>query len=317
MKKAVQYLSTTTGLFACCLFSTPQLYSQRAVWEGEAALKAHREEVKQNRSRRSGESNEGAGASSTQQADEGGSVVTAKASPTGKPAPVRALTSAQIQAAREAAQKARAERKAKAMQEPLIVSWPSGIQPELKWEKADIELDNYTVSQTSLQTPGNHLVSETLVGYHPVQERSANTGLTLVNRVRSDLTIDYYTFDRNALLPDLEPESLDAYVDAVASTFEGRLVQPVDLEKAKQAYGPSAADLNTRRVTYQIVERSESGGESIVTAVVTDYLLPFKDEWLVIRFTAPPQLYKSARAPIESYLLNMSKVEPSPEFSSL
>jgi|TARA_B110000037_G_scaffold160420_1_gene181148 type II secretory pathway pseudopilin PulG len=229
----------------------------------------------------------------------------------------KALTSSQIQAAKAAAQREHTVRKAKALKEPLVVRWPSTPQAQLAWERYDVEFDSYTISETKLSTTKNALVSEPLVGYYPSDEPSPNAGLTLVNRVRSDLKVDYYTFRRDSFLPNIEVETMDAYIKALPDVFEGRLIQPIGLEEAKSDYGPSAADLNTRRVTYRLVEENDVSGERIITAVVTDYLLPFDEEWLVLRFTAPPRLYESAREPIESYLLNMHLADSDTELSSL
>jgi hypothetical protein len=297
------------------LITTTASASTRQTWEGEAALKAHQERLRQEMTVVSAESETRSKVTNTNQStptlDLGTAGATSpahtpsleKSETTGQPSPARRPTREEILEARRKAAEERAQRRISAMRMPLSIAWPNAPQAPIKWENSSQKHDGYEVIQSRLKTPHNLLTSKLLSDYHPTSH-TGDTGLTLQNRIRSELKIECYTFKKNSFLPDLEPETIEAYQQALPTIYKGKHITLVAPKDAQSEAGPPAADLLTRRVSYEI--KSSDSAESTTATAVSDYFIPLEKEWLVIRFTAPPQLFHNARKPVEDFLRNLA-----------
>lgn len=220
----------------------------------------------------------------------------AQAEPVAQPAP---LTNAQIAAAKRAAEVERT-RAAK----PVNFHWPRATQPALGWNFEDRDFDGFTLPLTILRTPRHTLAGKALTGYQPpaAEDSTPGKGLELVNTSRSNVRLEFYTFRGSGFLPDLEAGAIEAYQRALPEQFGQIPLQLVDPAGAKQRFGPGVADRLTRVVRFRIYPDAtgkEPEGPAIDAA---DYLIPLDNEWLVVRFFAPVQLFAKASESVESFL---------------
>lgn len=196
---------------------------------------------------------------------------------------------------------------------PVRFSWPRTPQPALGWEFITREIDGYAIPSNVLRTPRTTLGGAALENYQPVPEGQTSSGLTLVNSVRPNLRIDFFTFRRNAFLPDLEIGAIMAYQRYLPRLFGDMPLRLVDAVRDQEEFGPAPADALTRRVRYRLYPEAEDEEPSGPAIELVDYLVPLQGEWMVVRFQAPAELFAGALVQVESFL---DRLQPEPQDSA-
>jgi len=196
---------------------------------------------------------------------------------------------------------------------PVRFSWPRTPQPALGWEFITREIDGYAIPSNVLRTSRTTLGGAALENYQPVPEGQTSSGLTLVNSVRPNLRIDFFTFRRNAFLPDLEIGAIMAYQSYLPRLFGDMPLRLVDPVRDQEEFGPAPADALTRRVRYRLYPEAEDEEPSGPAIELVDYLVPLQGEWMVVRFQAPAELFAGALVQVESFL---DRLQPEPQDSA-
>ncbi len=232
----------------------------------------------------------------------------ATASESGRPTPAR------IRAMREqaATERIRIEAEARAQAETATFEWPTAPQAAITWKVEDLELDGFTVTHSFLRTPQHTLSAEMLREFSPRRRGSGHlaAGLVLGNAVRADILIECFSFRGQSLLPDLEPASIARYQASLASAYDDAKVELIDRNRSLHTFGPPTADLNTRRVRFRLHREPDEAGNAALPTEVVDYLVPLPGELLIVRFSAPPDLFKKASEELERFLTQL-KLEDS------
>lgn len=219
----------------------------------------------------------------------------------------------QIQAMRQEAirlaESSSAQKQKEEIDPPRAVRWPKRKQPPLNYEVRGEEFDGFQVDYAYIRNNSIALRGEAIERF--VQDRpSQDVALRLSHPARPNVRIHFYIFPRQTFIRDLSENEMRSYVGALEDNPSAGKLEILDRERSIVRPGTPIADLESREIDFRILpEADKEGSEKIEQPPAIrgkDYLVFFGRDLLVIRLTAPPEMFAGAASLTDRFLINLT-----------
>lgn len=180
-----------------------------------------------------------------------------------------------------------------------VLNWPRAPRPALETWVSQEDFDGYATAYTNFRSPAYALKGSVLADFVS-EEDTQGASLRLRHRLRPEVTLSFYDFDRLEFLPTLETPFLLGYLEGLRARHGSQLTTQNDAAFLSGEMGIEGHSLHCLHYTLETPGATPDEAATIVQRA--DYLLELGTRLLIVRLEGPEGVLQGARDDWEGFV---------------